>query len=195
MSTIVYGGLTRSVERDRQLAVQEGTAETPDQKLAKITQAVTALVPAEHSLRRRGGRNSCRAVPPVSTELAIGGSAFPSHGVGKLGVAMRGEALKGHLDMLLLAAIDAGATHGYAIAERLRAATDGAFDLADGTIYPALRRLEAGGYVKSAWKTIGGRERRAYRLTPKGARRLAEQRDDWKQFERGVRAVLSLRRV
>ena len=47
MSTIVYGGLTRSVERDRQLAVQEGTAETPDQKLAKITQAVTALVPTE----------------------------------------------------------------------------------------------------------------------------------------------------
>ena len=96
---------------------------------------------------------------------------------------------------MLLAAIEAGATHGYAIAERLRAATGGAFDLADGTIYPALRRLEAAGHLTSDWKTIGGRERRAYRLTAKGARRLAEQRDDWKQFERGVRAVLSLRRV
>jgi len=105
---------------------------------------------------------------------------------------MRGESLKGHLDMLLLAAIDAGATHGYAIAQELRRVSDGTFDLPDGTIYPALQRLRAGGLVDSHWSAETGRRRRVYALTPSGRDALARQRADWFQFERGVRAVLAL---
>jgi transcriptional regulator len=104
---------------------------------------------------------------------------------------MRGEPLKGHLDMLLLAIVDSGATHGYGIIERLREVSRGTFDLPDGTIYPALHRLERAGYLKSAWTVGEGRKRRVYQLTASGRRTLARQRSDWSQFERGVRAVLA----
>ena len=105
---------------------------------------------------------------------------------------VRGQALKGHLDMLLLAAVEHGEAHGYAISERLRAASGGTFDLPDGTIYPALRRLDKAGYVESAWQESGGRSRRVYRLTAKGRAQLARQRDEWAAFEKGVRDVLAL---
>lgn len=102
-----------------------------------------------------------------------------------------GEALKGHLDMLLLAAVEAGAAHGYAISAHLRSSSEGVFDLADGTIYPALHRLERGGYIKGRWTATGGRRRKTYALTKKGERLLSSQRRDWDAFQRGVRAVLS----
>ena len=97
--------------------------------------------------------------------------------------------------MLLLAAVDSGATHGYAIIERLRAVSGGGFDLPDGTIYPALHRLERGGHLTSAWDETGARRRRSYRLTQKGQQLLARQREEWAAFERGVRSVLSLGRT
>ena len=58
---------------------------------------------------------------------------------------MNAETLKGHLDLLLLAAVQRRPTHGYAIADTLRARSDGAFDLPEGTLYPALHRLERAG--------------------------------------------------
>lgn len=105
---------------------------------------------------------------------------------------MPGEAIKGHLDLLLLTLIESGATHGYAIAERLRGASGGTFDLADGTIYPALRRLSDSGLVTSRWSDDDGRRRRVYALTAKGRRRLRQERTNWESFERGMRAVLKL---
>ena len=62
---------------------------------------------------------------------------------------MRAEALKGHLDGLLLAALEAGPRHGYGVIETLRHGSSGHFDLPTGTVYPALRRLEAAGWVRS----------------------------------------------
>lgn len=105
---------------------------------------------------------------------------------------MPGEAIKGHLDLLLLTLIEAGAAHGYAIAERLRGASNGTFDLADGTIYPALRRLSDSGLVTSRWSDENGRRRRVYALTAKGRRALKQERANWERFERGMRAVLQL---
>lgn len=105
---------------------------------------------------------------------------------------MPGEAIKGHLDLLLLTVIDSGYAHGYAIAERLRAASGGTFDLADGTIYPALRRLADQGLLKSRWSDDNGRRRRIYSLTAKGRRTLREERENWERFERGMQAVLNL---
>jgi PadR family transcriptional regulator PadR len=102
------------------------------------------------------------------------------------------EAIKGHLDLLLLTLIESGAAHGYAIAERLRAASEGTFDLADGTIYPALRRLSDDGLLTSRWSDYAGRRRRVYSLTAKGRRALRQERANWERFERGVHGVLDL---
>jgi DNA-binding PadR family transcriptional regulator len=104
-----------------------------------------------------------------------------------------GEALKGHLDLLLLTSIEAGARHGYAIAEELRRASFGTFDLPDGTIYPALHRLSEAGLLTSEWSEDGRRRRRLYTLTAKGRNALERQRASWENFERGVRGVLTLR--
>ncbi|HEX5418222.1 MAG TPA: helix-turn-helix transcriptional regulator [Chloroflexota bacterium] len=104
---------------------------------------------------------------------------------------MKGEVLKGHLDLLLLAALQGEAAHGYAIAEALRARSGGVFDLPEGTIYPALHRLEAAGLVESHWQSHAGRRRRVYALTASGTAALATQRATWERFVAGVNAVLS----
>ena len=63
--------------------------------------------------------------------------------------------------------------HGYAVVEELRGTSDGTFDLAEGTVYPALYRLEAAGLLASSWSTASGRRRRTYRLTARGRAKLA----------------------
>ena len=103
---------------------------------------------------------------------------------------MSNEKLKGHLDLLLLAVIAAAPAHGYAIVSALREQSAGAFDLPEGTVYPALHRLEDRGLVQSAWADVGGRRRRVYRLTAAGAAALAEHRRDWREFASGVETVL-----
>jgi PadR family transcriptional regulator PadR len=103
---------------------------------------------------------------------------------------MSGQAVKGHLDTMVLAVIHDGADYGYAIAERLRTQSDGLFDLPDGTIYPALRRLENKGYLTSRWVSLGERKRKVYRLTGKGERQLAEGKREWGRFQRSVGAIL-----
>lgn len=102
---------------------------------------------------------------------------------------MRAEVLKGHLDFLLLAAIAREPLHGYAIVEAIREASGGEFDLAEGTVYPALYRLEGGGLLASTWKRVGGRRRRIYRLTRRGRARLERERKEWKAFAGAVQAV------
>jgi DNA-binding PadR family transcriptional regulator len=103
---------------------------------------------------------------------------------------MRPELLKGHLDGLLLAVLEPGPQHGYAVIETLRTGSDGALDLPTGTVYPALHRLERAGLIASDWQTVNGRRRRAYRLTPSGHAALGEQRVIWDQFATAVTAVL-----
>ena len=103
---------------------------------------------------------------------------------------MRAEALKGHLDGLLLASLEAGPLHGYALIEALRDGSSGRFDLPTGTVYPALHRLEAAGLVKSGWSVVSGRRRRTYELTPDGRRSLADQRTIWDEFSDAVTALL-----
>jgi DNA-binding PadR family transcriptional regulator len=99
--------------------------------------------------------------------------------------------LKGHVDFLLLATLRDGPLHGYAVVEKLRGASDGAFDLAEGTVYPALYRLEAAGLLSSNWTTAGGRRRRVYQLTKRGRTELARERKQWKAFTHAVEAVVT----
>jgi transcriptional regulator len=103
---------------------------------------------------------------------------------------MKAEVLKGHLDLLLLAALHNRPAHGYAIAETLRARSDGAFDLPEGTLYPALHRLERAGLLSSRWSEVNGRRRRVYQLTARGQRMLVRQQDEWRGFARAVHAVV-----
>src|ERR1700736_4060994 len=103
---------------------------------------------------------------------------------------MNAETLKGHLDLLLLAAVRSRPLHGYAIAGMLRARSDGAFDLSEGTLYPALHRLERAGLLSSRWSEVNGRRRRVYQVTRTGRRALTQQQDDWHQFARAVHAVI-----
>ena len=103
---------------------------------------------------------------------------------------MNSEALKGHLELLLLAAVQLRPAHGYAIAETLRARSDGAFDLPEGTLYPALHRLERARLVSSRWSEVNGRRRRVYQLTAKGQRELAERQNQWRDFSRAIFAVV-----
>lgn len=103
---------------------------------------------------------------------------------------MKAQALHGHLDALLLAVLEGGALHGYAIIEALKSRSGGSLDLPTGTVYPALRRLERAGYVESAWSTVNGRERRTYQLTKAGQGALAGERESWQEFSTTVSRFL-----
>ncbi len=100
------------------------------------------------------------------------------------------QALKGHLDMLLLAALEAGPRHGYAVKEALRAGSDGRFDLPTGTVYPALHRLEGAGLITGSWSIVDGRRRRTYQLTAAGQRKLHADRGAWRDFAATVSGLL-----
>jgi PadR family transcriptional regulator PadR len=103
---------------------------------------------------------------------------------------MNGQQLKGNLELLLLAALEGGPRHGYAIINELRDRSEGAFDLAEGTVYPALHRLERDGVVSSRWSQVEGRRRRIYELTGAGVAALADRRRQWREFAGGVQAIL-----
>jgi len=104
---------------------------------------------------------------------------------------VRAEVLKGHLDALVLAALEAEPAHGYGIIRRLRARSNDVFRLAEGTIYPTLHRLERDGLVKSRWTDASGRRRRVYRITRSGREALRVRRLEWRQFALAVEAVLA----
>jgi len=104
---------------------------------------------------------------------------------------MNNEALKGHLDLLILAVLESGPAHGYAIIETLRQRSAGTFDLPEGTVYPALHRLENQGLLSSSWTEDSARRKRVYCLSPGGQQALAGRREDWRQFARAIDATLA----
>ena len=101
------------------------------------------------------------------------------------------EELKGHLDSLILAVVAAEPAHGYAIIDELKQRSRGAFALAEGTVYPALHRLERSGFLQSAWSHAEGRRRRVYRLTRRGRTKLEARKAEWRAFSSAVDAVLA----
>lgn len=103
---------------------------------------------------------------------------------------MRGDAVRGHLDALLLAALETGPLHGYAIIAAVQERSAGALELRTGTVYPALNRLERVGLLSSSWQSIGERRRRCYELTDAGRRNLAGERTAWREFTSAIGSVL-----
>ncbi|GAA3371219.1 helix-turn-helix transcriptional regulator [Streptomyces antimycoticus] len=99
--------------------------------------------------------------------------------------------MRGHLDGLLMAVLEQGPLHGYAIITAVQQRSGGVLDLRTGTIYPALNKLERLGLLTSSWESVGERRRRCYQLTDAGRRSLAEERTAWREFTTAIGSVLT----
>lgn len=105
---------------------------------------------------------------------------------------MDSRLLSGTVEMLILDVISHHSTYGYEIAQRVLGRSRGYFQLTEGSLYPALHRLERQRLVSSYWDEVAGRRRKYYRLTPAGKNALADKRDEWTEFARGVNSVLGM---
>jgi len=103
---------------------------------------------------------------------------------------MRTDAVRGHLDGLLLAVLEAGPLHGYAIIAAVQERSAGVLELRTGTTYPALNRLERLGLLAGSRQSVGERQRRCYELTDAGRRTLADERTAWREFTSAIGAIM-----
>jgi transcriptional regulator len=103
---------------------------------------------------------------------------------------MRADLLRGHVDALLLAVLAEAPGHGYELNQRLLTRSGGDLDVNEGSLYPALHRLERRGLVESEWNTGDGRKRRVYRLTRSGRRAANSSKEEWRLFSTAVQKVL-----
>lgn len=107
---------------------------------------------------------------------------------------IQGDKLRGHLETLILATLEQGEAHGLEIVARLAKNGCGLLKLKEGSLYPALYRLEAAGEVKADWEEGDhgrrGARRRIYKLTAKGSRRLAQGRGEWQVFVSTLSGIL-----
>ena len=105
----------------------------------------------------------------------------------------RDELLQGTLDMLVLKALQLGSMHGWGITERLQQGSRNILRVGQGSLYPALYRLERQGYVASSWNlSENNRRARYYELTAAGRTRLAEERQAWRRMSRAVELILAM---
>ena len=101
------------------------------------------------------------------------------------------DLLKGTLDVLILRTVNGGPLHGYAISKAIREASRDVFDVEEGALYPALRRLEGKGLLAGEWgKTDTGRDARFYRVTAAGGRQLASEMRTWERYVEAMGRVL-----
>lgn len=103
---------------------------------------------------------------------------------------MRTDLLRGHLERLLLAVLADEPGHGYALSQRLDQRSGGTFCVPEGSLYPALQRLERAGLVASTWDKTDGRRRRVYQLTPAGRTAVTQSVDEWRLFSGAVDRVI-----
>jgi transcriptional regulator len=103
----------------------------------------------------------------------------------------KAELLKGTLDLLVLKALTMGPEHGYGIARWLEKASNGLLSIEEGSLYPALYRMESRGWVRSEWGTSeSNRKAKYYRLTTRGREQLADQASGWDRLVEAVSLVL-----
>jgi transcriptional regulator len=101
------------------------------------------------------------------------------------------DVLGGTLDLLILKALSWGPAHGYAVARWIEQATDDALAIGEGTLYPALHRLEERGWVTASWGTSeNNRRAKFYELTQAGEARLREESKNWRRYAEAVFAAL-----
>jgi PadR family transcriptional regulator, regulatory protein PadR len=105
--------------------------------------------------------------------------------------AKPGELLRGTLDLLILRTLLPGPCHGHAIAKHIQRTSEELLKIETGSLYPALYRLEASGWIAASWTTSDkGKRARYYRLTARGRRQLAGEQSKWEAFARAVRLLL-----
>jgi len=107
----------------------------------------------------------------------------------------RSDLLQGTLDMLILQTLRWGPAHGYSVGQAIRSASNEAFRVETGSLYPALHRLEKKRLVRAGWKTSDNKQRaKYYRLTPAGRRHLTREQSRWNQLVDAVQALMRRRR-
>jgi DNA-binding PadR family transcriptional regulator len=105
-------------------------------------------------------------------------------------LTMDSQLLSGTVATLLLEVISCGPTYGYEITQTVLERSRGYFEITEGSLYPALHRLERQKLLESFWKDADGRERKYYRLTPAGRAALAAKKKEWERFAAGVKGIL-----
>jgi transcriptional regulator len=106
------------------------------------------------------------------------------------------DLVQGTLDLLLLKIIALEPQHGWAISQRLTQVSNDQLQASDGSVYPALQKLELAGWIRSEWSTSEmGRRAKYYSLTPAGRRRLAHETEEWHRLSSAVSRVLRLKEV
>jgi PadR family transcriptional regulator PadR len=103
---------------------------------------------------------------------------------------MNSDLKRGHLDLMILSVLRGGPLHGYAVISALRERSNGVFDLAEGSVYPTLHRLEDSGLIGSEWEFAAGRKRRLYEITRAGRAALVDRTAEWRRWSGGLNGVL-----
>ena len=102
------------------------------------------------------------------------------------------ELLQGTLDLLILRTLLLGKSHGHAIAKHIQRISEDLLKVETGSLYPALHRLEARGWIAASWElSEAGKRAKFYRLTPKGRKQFLAERSKWETFARAMGLVLS----
>ena len=108
----------------------------------------------------------------------------------------RSDVMQGTLDMLVLKALQLEPMHGWGITERIEQWSESVLQLGQGTLYPALYRLERQGLIRSEWKvTQNNRRARYYALTREGRKQLTDELEQWRRMSRAVNLVLEVTSV
>jgi transcriptional regulator len=144
---------------------------------------------------KKGSASTLQGVEPFVLTPYVRGSILPfdARKERRLAEKSRGDVLQGTLDMLVLKALQLGPMHGWGITERIERRSNGLLSINQGSLYPALYRLVARGWVSSEWGvTENNRQARYYKLTAAGRRRLAEERMEWARLSRAVDLVLRM---
>jgi transcriptional regulator len=101
------------------------------------------------------------------------------------------DALRGSLDLLVLKTLSLAPMHGWGISQRVQQISDGVLEVNQGSLYPALQRLEKDGLITSEWGTTDNNRRaRYYRITASGRKALGDELASWRRFAAGLEAVL-----
>lgn len=102
------------------------------------------------------------------------------------------ELLRGTLDFLILRTLLTGPTHGHAVAKHIQRTSEDLLKVETGSLYPALHRLEAKGWISASWELSDkGKRARVYKLTPRGRKQLAAEQTKWETFSRAMRLVVN----
>ena len=108
--------------------------------------------------------------------------------------SLQSDVLRGSLDLLVLKTLSLGPMHGWGIGQRIQDISNGVLEVNQGSLYPALQRLEQGGFIMSEWGTTeNNRRARYYELTSMGRRALTTEVESWRRFAATMEIVLATR--